>query len=101
MGSIFSSASDCAKVFAAHWKVVDASLASRPLAKCDDGDTLGLLKVRDLDGGRRILYRFGMIYGGGSFVAFDPPSRRFLVILRNVTSWPAAEDFDMSGRFFR
>ena len=51
-------------------------------------------------GGRRILYRFGMIYGGGSFVAFDPASRRFLVILRNVTSWPAAEDFDLSSRFF-
>ena len=100
MGSMFSSASDCTKVFAAYWKVVDASLAAQQLAKCDDGDTIGLLKVRDLDGGRRILYRFGMIYGGGSFVAFDPTSRRFLVILRNVTSWPAAEDFEMSDRFF-
>ena len=100
MGSVFSSAADCAKVFRAYWEVVDRSLAGRPLSGCGEGATLGLLKVRTLDGGRRILYRFGMIYGGGSFVAFDPASRRFLVILRNVTSWPAAEDFDLSSRFF-
>ena len=41
-----------------------------------------------------------MIYGGASFVAFEPESRRFLVILRNVTSWPAAEDFELSARHF-
>ena len=100
MGSVFSSAADCAKVFRAYWEVVDHSLTGRPLADCGDDENLGLLKVRTLAGGRRILYRFGMIYGGGSFVAFDPSSRRFLVILRNVTSWPAAEDFDLSSRFF-
>ena len=100
MGSVFSSAADCAKVFEAYWQVVDEALAEKPLAVRSDGESCGLLNVHILSDGRRVLYRFGMIYGGGSFVAFDPSSRRFLVILRNVTSWAAAEDFEISSRFF-
>ena len=100
MGSLFSSAADCATVFRAYWEVIDCALAKRRLESCAEDESVGLLKVRTLRDGRRVLYRFGMIYGGGSFVAFDPGSRRFLAILRNVTSWPAAEDFDVSARFF-
>lgn len=100
MGSICSSAADCVKVFREYWKVVDARLSRRSLSSLGDGWSCGLLDVRTLKGGRRILYRFGMIYGGASFVAFEPESRRFLVILRNVTSWPAAEDFELSSRHF-
>ena len=100
MGSVFSSASDCVKVFREYWKVIDATLAQRPLETLGEEEMCGLLHIRTLKGGRRILYRFGMIYGGSSFVAFDPSSRRFLVILRNVTSWPAAEDFDLSALHF-
>jgi len=100
MGSVFSSASDCVKVFREYWKVIDATLANHLLETLGEEEACGLLKVRTLEGGRRILYRFGMIYGGSSFVAFDPSSRRFLVILRNVTSWPAAEDFDLSALHF-
>ena len=100
MGSVFSSAADCAKVFKEYWRIVDSSLVGKRLSDCPENDVLGLLRVHELKDGRRILFRFGMIYGGGSFVAFDPQSRRFLVILRNVTSWPAAEDFEMSARFF-
>ena len=100
MGSIFSSAADCVKVFREYWTVVDAQLAHRSLSSLGDGWSCGLLDVRTLKGGRRILYRFGMIYGGASFVAFDPSSRQFLVILRNVTSWPAAEDFELASRHF-
>ena len=99
-GSVFSSAADCRKVFSAYWSEIDASLAGRRLEECDEDEVLGLLRMRTLDDGRCILYRFGMIYGGGSFVAFDPASRRFLVILRNVTSWPAAEDFELAAGFF-
>ncbi len=100
MGSVCSSAADCVKVFREYWKVVDARLSHRSLSSLGDGWSCGLLDVRTLKGGRRILYRFGMIYGGASFVAFEPESRRFLVILRNVTSWPAAEDFELSSRYF-
>ena len=100
MGALFSSAADCAKVAQAYWRLIDSRLAAKPLAACAEGESLALLNVRDLKGGRRILYRFGMIYGGGSFVAFDPATRRFLIILRNVTSWPAAEDFEIATRFF-
>ena len=100
MGSIFSSASDCVKVLTAYWPVIDNLLVQKPMAACEENEMRGLLNVRTLKGGRRILYRFGMIYGGASFVAFDPSSRRFLVILRNVTSWPASEDFDLSALHF-
>lgn len=101
MGEIYSSASDCAKVFSEYWRVIEGLIAERPLRKSADGEMRGLLNVRTLDGGLRVLYRFGMIYGGSSFVAFDPSSRRFLVILRNVTSWPASEDFRLASLHFR
>ena len=101
MGSLFSSAADCVKVFWEYWRLVDEDLARKPMSGRAEAEEVRLLKVRTLDDGRRILYRFGMIYGGGSFVAFDPATHRFLVILRNVTSWPAAEDFGISERFFR
>lgn len=101
MGEIYSSASDCAKVFTEYWRVVDGLVAEKPLRETADGEMRGLLNVRMLDGGLRVLYRFGMIYGGSSFVAFDPSSRRFLVILRNVTSWPASEDFGLASLHFR
>ena len=91
-------------MFRAYWELLDGALAEKPLDGFAEGEDVRLLRVRTLrmaDGrSRRILYRFGMIYGGGSFVAFDPSTRSFLVILRNVTSWPAAEDFEVSARFF-
>ena len=100
MGSVFSSVSDCVKVFREYWQVIDEELVLRPIDADRDGWSCGLLNVKTLHGGRRILYRFGMIYGGSSFVAFEPSSRRILVILRNVTSWPASEDFELSARHF-
>lgn len=100
MGSVFSSASDCSKVMSAYWAVVDEALSAMNLSECGDGMAIGQLKVCVLPTGRRMLYRFGMIYGGASFAAFDPETRKFLVILRNVTSWPAAEDFELSARYF-
>lgn len=87
-GGLFSSAADCATVFAAYWPQVDAQLRERPLAAYAEGEMCGLLRVHVLPSGRRILYRSGMIWGGASFVGFDPECRIVVVILRNVTSWP-------------
>lgn len=87
-GGLFSSISDCATLFASYWTVVDAQLAERPLAACSDEAVFGLLRVKVLSDGSRILYRAGMIYGGASFVGFDLQTRTAVVILRNVTSWP-------------
>jgi len=39
-----------------------------------------------------------MIYGGASYVCYEPETRTVLIILRNVTSWPAAEDFLLTDR---
>ena len=93
---MISSAADCARFFASQWPYVDSLLAERPLAARDDDDVCGLLRVKVLPSGLRILYRFGMIYGGASYVAYEPQSRTIVLILRNVTSWPAAEDFDFT-----
>ena len=41
-----------------------------------------------------------MIYGGESFLCRDQATGDMLIILRNVTSWPAAEDFEMADRLF-
>ena len=83
MGGLYSSAADCAKFF------------SRPgFLKA------GSLCVRKLPSGRTIDYRFGMIYGGESFLCRDQATGDILVILRNVTSWPAAEDFSIADRLF-
>ena len=58
------------------------------------------LSLSKLPSGRTIDYRFGMIYGGETFFCRDRFTGGQLVILRNVTSWPAAEDFEMSDRLF-
>lgn len=83
MGGLYSSAADCATFF------------SR--SGCLES---GNLCVRKLPSGRTIDYRFGMIYGGESFLCRDRATGDILLILRNVTSWPAAEDFEMSDRLF-
>ena len=83
MGGLLSSAADCAKFFSCHCKTAPGSLYSKTLPS-----------------GRIIDYRFGMIYGGGSFLCRDRESGDILLILRNVTSWPAAEDFDIANRLF-
>jgi len=94
-GGLFSSAADCATLFDAYWAVIDAQLAARDIATCNDDDTIGLLKVKVLDDGSRVLYRAGMIYGGASFVGFDVRTRTIVVILRNVTSWPDKRGFSV------
>ena len=83
MGGLWSSAADCARF----------------LSRGDHLD-LGSLCVRKLRSGRTIGYRFGMIYGGESFMCRDQATGGILIILRNVTSWPAAEDFEMADRLF-
>ena len=83
MGGLYSSAADCAKFFS-------SCDLTRP----------GRLAPRILPSGRTIDFRFGMIYGGESFLCRDRASGDILLILRNVTSWPAAEDFTLADRLF-
>jgi CubicO group peptidase (beta-lactamase class C family) len=83
MGGLCSSAADCAKFFSRRGSTKSASLC-----------------VRALPSGRTVDYRFGMIYGGESFLCRDQSTGDILLILRNVTSWPAAEDFEMADRLF-
>lgn len=83
MGGLCSSAADCAKFF-----------SRRGCLKSNS------LRVRALPSGRMVDYRFGMIYGGESFLCRDQSTGDILLILRNVTSWPAAEDFEMADRLF-
>ncbi|MBR1589141.1 MAG: beta-lactamase family protein [Kiritimatiellae bacterium] len=83
MGGLWSSAADCATFFS------KTGLAG------DDG-----LRARKLKSGRTIDYRFGMIYGGEAFLCRDQATGGMLLILRNVTSWPSAEDFEMADRLF-
>ncbi len=92
-GGLFSSAADCAAAFSAYWPIVDEQLRERAIEAYSDDDVFGLLRVRVLPSGQRILYRAGMIYGGASFVGFDPETRTLVVILRNVTSWPDRRGF--------
>ena len=87
-GGLFSSISDCATLFAAYWPIVDAQLAARSIEGCADETVFGLLRVKALSDGSRVLYRAGMIYGGALFVGFDRQARTVVVILRTVTSWP-------------
>lgn len=94
-GGLFSSASDCARVFAAQWPAIEARMKVRPLAAYEQDAVYGLLRVWIQPSGRRILYRAGMIYGGASFVGFDPVSHTIVIILRNVTSWPDAYGFQV------
>lgn len=83
MGGLCSSAADCATFFSRNGFL-------KP----------GSLYVRDLPSGRTVDYRFGMIYGGESFLCRDQTTGDILLILRNVTSWPAAEDFRMADILF-
>jgi CubicO group peptidase (beta-lactamase class C family) len=92
-GGLFSSAADCATAFAAYWPVIDAQMREREISAFADDAVFGLLRVKVLASGRRVFYRSGMIYGGASFVGFDPQTRLIVVILRNVTSWPDRRGF--------
>lgn len=92
-GGLFSSTSDCAAFCASYWKVLDELLQERVLDAYRDDELYGLLRARTLSSGRRVLYRAGMIYGGASFVGFDPVDRTVVIILRNVTSWPDDRGF--------
>ncbi len=83
MGGLYSSAADC-----------EAFFSRKGLLKA------GNICARTLPSGRTIDYRFGMIYGGESFLCRDRSTGDMLIILRNVTSWPAAEDFEMADRLF-
>ena len=97
-GGLFSSAADCLKFFRSCWPLVDAFIKDRPLEFYSDEADYGFLRIHVLPSGRRILYRAGMIYGGASFVGYDPSSRTLVVILRNVTSWPDRRGFEVMER---
>lgn len=93
-GGIRSSAADVRRIGAVYWSMIDALCT----ASLVDKELVGALEVKVLSSGRRILYRQGMIYGGASFVGFDPEDHRLVIILRNVTSWPSDEGFDLMDR---
>ena len=97
-GGLFSSAADCATAFTAYWTVIDAQMREREIEAFADDAVFGLLRVKVLASGRRVLYRSGMIYGGASFVGFDPEARTIVIILRNVTSWPDHRGFAVMER---
>ena len=99
-GGLFSSAADCLTFFRYCWPLVDAYIKDRPLESYPDEAVYGLLRVHVLPSGRRIVYRAGMIYGGASFVGYDPSTRTLVVILRNVTSWPDQRGFEVMDRLF-
>lgn len=92
-GGGFSSISDCARFFSSYWAILDANMRERSIDAYEDDAVFGLLRVKILPSGRRVLYRSGMIYGGSSFVGFDPVDRSIVIILRNVTSWPDTRGF--------
>ena len=100
-GGLLTSAADCAAVFARYWRVIDVQRRERAFEAFDDEAVFGLLRVHRLPSGRRVLYRAGMIYGGASFVGFDPVDRRVVVILRNVTSWPDRRGFEVMDALAR
>ncbi len=87
-GGMFSSARDMAKVFMGRelWEMVEN--AENSPADLPEGAVAGLLRVHYLKDGTRIYYRHGMIYGGSSFVAFEPDRHRVAIVLRNATNWP-------------
>lgn len=93
-GGIYSSASDCSRVFAAYWPLLDEQLKAGTLDTLPDDAVFGLLHVKMLSPGYRVLYRTGMIYGGASFVGFDPQTHTVVVVLRNVTSWADLKGFE-------
>ncbi len=83
---------------AGHWPIIDEQLAERSIEACSDEAVFGLLRVKDLSDGSRVLYRAGMIYGRASFVGFDFQTRTIVIILRNVTSWPDQYGFAVMER---
>lgn len=97
-GGLFSSTRDCARAFADYWRIVDEQLRECPLARREDDTACGLLRVKALPSGCKVLYRSGMIWGGASFVGFDPERRIVVIILRNVTSWPDQRGFEVMGK---
>lgn len=97
-GGLFSSTYDCARAFGDCWRFIDEHMKRQPLSACSDGELYGALRVKVLLSGRRVLYRAGMIYGGASFVGFDPVDRTIVIILRNVTSWPDTRGFRVMSR---
>ncbi len=100
-GGLFSSVSDCLTFFQSCWPLVDFYMKDRPLESYRNEAVYGLLRVRVLRDGHRVVYRAGMIYGGASFVAYDPLTRMLAVILRNVTSWPDRRGFDVMERLVK
>lgn len=93
-GGIRSSLADVVDIGNAFWPMLE----NLRLSELNDDEIIGVLKVKVLPCGRRILYRQGMIYGGASFVGFDLQDHRMVVILRNVTSWPSDEGFYLMDR---
>lgn len=84
MGGLFSTVEDCVKFFASSERVRASALLSH----------------QEVDG-LVLDYRFGMVYGGGSFVAYPQGGRDFVIVFRNVTSWTASEDFELAAKVFR
>lgn len=82
-GSLLSSAADCAAFFSRR-----------------DSEIAGKLREVRLDSGRLADYRYGMVYGGSSFLCRDRATGDLLLILRNATSWPASEDLVLSDLLF-
>lgn len=100
-GALLSSAGDCVRMFRLYRREVMGGAAfDVGLSGFREDDMCGPFRVRRLESGRKYLYRFGFIYGGQTFMAYDPPSDRLLVIFRNVTSWPAVEDLMTADRLF-
>ena len=87
-------ARDMMKVLNGLWRRIDAV----DVSGVADGEEVWMLKVAELKSGRKILYRHGMIYGGSSFVGFDPVDRRIVLVMRNVTSWPSGEGVELVER---
>ena len=65
-------------------------------SKLDLPPEYGCITLRDL-----LLNHSGMIYGGASFVGFDPETRTIVVILRNVTSWPDKRGFAVMEKLLK
>lgn len=100
-GALLSSADDCVRMFRLYrQEVMGGQAFDVSLSSFRDGDMCRLFRVRQTASGRKYLYRFGFVYGGQTFMAYDPASDRLLVIFRNVTSWPASEDLDTAERLF-
>jgi len=87
-GGLYSSVDDCLRATQAYVRELEAQGMLKDLDTVEEGALRGTFHVSVRPDGRRVLFRTGMIYGGASFAGYDPQSETFLVILRNVTSWP-------------